>query len=56
MYTRFALSISMSLALAVMPGYLYPGLPVGEAAAGPVITQMTTNLAEYPDGEVPRYE
>src|SRR3990172_2913677 len=55
MYMRFGLSILLSLALAVMPGLLYPGLPVGEVAAGPVITQIGTNLAEYPGGEVPRY-
>ncbi len=53
---RLILSILVCLALPTTACLARSDSPAGRAAAAPIISNITTNLAGYPNGQVPRYE
>ena len=56
MIKRVAFSIFLFLAGPGMSSMAHASYSIADAAAGPVITTIATNLANYPNGRVPRYE
>jgi len=53
---RFLRYVSLLIIFLVTTGIAYNGSLVRSVADGPIIENITTNLSEYPNGQVPRYE
>jgi len=56
MVKRVVLSIFLILALPLTLRTTYASYSAVEAILGPAIAKITTNVADYPHGKVPRYE